>query len=105
LREYLRRAVVDLGPLRHRDFRLLFGGQAVSLFGSEMTYIAVPYQAYLLTHSSLVVGLLGAAELGPLLVMALVGGALADAPAIAAVRPPQLALRATFSQAQPFMIS
>ena len=79
MREFLRRAVVDLGPLRHRDFRLLFWGQAVSLFGSEMTYIAVPYQAYLLTHSSLVVGLLGAAELGPLLVMALVGGALADA--------------------------
>ncbi len=79
MRDLLRCAVVDLGPLRHRDFRLLFWGQAVSLFGSEMTYIAVPYHAYLLTHSSLVVGLLGAAELGPLLVMALVGGALADA--------------------------
>jgi MFS family permease len=79
LRALLGRAVVDLGPLRHREFRLLFWGQAVSLFGSEMTYIAVPYQAYQLTRSSLVVGLLGAAELVPLLVMALVGGALADA--------------------------
>ena len=71
---------VDVGPLRrHRDFRLLFIGRGVTLLGSEITYVAVPFQAYQLTHSSLVVGLLSAAELVPLLVMALVGGALADA--------------------------
>jgi MFS family permease len=39
----------------------------------------VPYQVYELTHSSLAVGLLGLAELGPLLLTAFVGGALADA--------------------------
>ena len=71
---------VDLGPLRrHRDFRLLFVGRGVSLLGSEITYVAVPFQAYELSHSSLIVGLLSAAKLVPLLVMALVGGALADA--------------------------
>jgi MFS family permease len=44
-----------------------------------ITYVALPYQAYQLSGSSLVVGLLSLAELGPLLVTAFVGGALADA--------------------------
>jgi MFS family permease len=80
VRAALRLATIDVGPLRrHRDFRLLFAGQAVSFFGSMITFVAVPYQAYQLTGSSLVVGLLSLAELGPLLVMAFVGGALADA--------------------------
>jgi MFS family permease len=73
-------AVVDIGPLRrHRDFRLLFVGQTVSFLGSMVTFVAVPYQAYELTGSSLVVGLIALAELVPLLGMAFVGGALADA--------------------------
>jgi MFS family permease len=73
-------ATIDVGPLRrHRDFRLLFTGQAVSFFGSMVTYVAIPYQVYSLTGSSLLVGLLGLAELAPLLVTALVGGTLADA--------------------------
>lgn len=72
-------ARIDLGPLRRsRDFRLLFVGQGVSLFGSMVTYVALPYQAYQLSHSSLVVGLLSLAELVPLLVTAFVGGVLAD---------------------------
>ncbi|HET6815786.1 MAG TPA: MFS transporter [Mycobacteriales bacterium] len=76
----LRRATLDLGPLRRsRDFRLLFAGQAVSFTGSMVTYVALPYQLYSLTHSSLLVGLLGLTELGPLLVTALLGGAIADA--------------------------
>jgi MFS family permease len=44
-----------------------------------LTYVALPYQVYRLTHSSLAVGLLGLAELGPLLVTVFLGGALADA--------------------------
>ena len=44
-----------------------------------ITYVALPYQAYQLSGSSLVVGLLSLAELGPLLFTAFVGGALADA--------------------------
>jgi MFS family permease len=71
---------MDVRPLRrHRDYRLLFIGQGVSAFGSMFTYVALPYQAYQLSGSSLVVGLLSLAELAPLLVMAFVGGALADA--------------------------
>ena len=72
--------MIDIGPLRrHRDFRLLVGARAVSFFGSMVTYVALPYQVYRLTGSSLVVGLLGLAELGPLLATAFLGGALADA--------------------------
>ncbi len=80
LRRLFRLAVMDVGPLRrHRDYRLLFAGQALSFFGSMVTYVAVPYQVYQLTGSSLAVGLLSLAALAPLLVTALVGGAVADA--------------------------
>ncbi|HEV8579042.1 MAG TPA: MFS transporter [Thermoanaerobaculia bacterium] len=70
---------MDLKPLRrHRDFRSLFAAQFVSFLGSMVTYVALPYQMFKLTGSSLAVGLLGLAELLPLLVTAFVGGALAD---------------------------
>ncbi len=73
-------ATVDLTPLRrHRDFRLLFIGRMVSLFGSMITSVAVPYQVYQLTHSVLLVGMLGLAELAALVAFAMLGGALADA--------------------------
>ena len=70
---------MDLTPLRHRDFRLLYTAQFVSLLGTMITYVALPYQMYRLTGSSLSVGLLGLAELLPLLTTAFIGGALADA--------------------------
>jgi MFS family permease len=70
---------MDLRPLRrHRDYRLLYAAQFVSLLGSMVTYVALPYQVYSLTHSSFAVGLLGLAELLPLLTTAFLGGALAD---------------------------
>jgi MFS family permease len=75
----LRRLAVDLTPLRaNRDFRLVFSANAISSFGSFITYVAIPYQVYKLTDSPLAVGWLGVAELIPLLVTAFVGGALAD---------------------------
>src|SRR5262249_46259305 len=71
---------LNLAPLRkHRDYRLLYTGQLVSMFGSIITYVAVPYQFFELTHSSFVVGMLGASQLIPLLLFALLGGAYADA--------------------------
>ncbi len=83
-RSALRRAVmsatVDVSPLREsREFRLLFIAQTVSLAGTMITYVAVPFQAYALTRSSLVVGLVSFTELVPILLMSFVGGALADA--------------------------
>jgi MFS family permease len=74
------RARPDLSPLRHSaDFRRLYAGQAASFAGSMITYVAEPFQIYQLTHSSLMVGLLSVAELVPLVLAALLGGALADA--------------------------
>jgi MFS family permease len=70
---------MDLRPLRRRDYRLLYAAQFVSFLGTMMTYVALPYHVYRLTGSSLAVGLLGLAELVPLLATAFVGGALADA--------------------------
>jgi MFS family permease len=73
-------ATLDITPLRrHRDFRLLFIGRLVSFFGSMITVVAVPYQVYQLTHSVLLVGVLGLAELAALIGFAMLGGALADA--------------------------
>ena len=70
---------MDFGPLRrHRDYRSLYAAQFVSFLGTMVTYVALPYQMFKLTGSSLAVGLLGLAELLPLLVTAFVGGALAD---------------------------
>jgi MFS family permease len=80
LRKLFVTIAMDVGPLRrHRDFRLLFTGQMVTFLGSMVTYVALPYQAYQLSGSALIVGLLGIAEFAPLMVAALLGGALADA--------------------------
>jgi MFS family permease len=80
LRRFVGLATIDTGPLwRHREYRLLYVGQAFSFFGAMLTYVAIPYQVYQLTGSSLAVGLLSLAELVPLLFTAFIGGALADA--------------------------
>jgi MFS family permease len=71
--------ILDLSPLRrYRDFRLLYFGQFVSAFGSMISYVAVPYQVYVLTKSSFYVGLLGAVQVVPVLLLGMWGGALAD---------------------------
>jgi MFS family permease len=70
---------VDLTPLRNRDYRFLYTAQFVSLIGTMVTYVGLPYQMYRLTGSSFSVGLLGLVELVPLLATAFIGGAMADA--------------------------
>src|SRR4051812_23252031 len=54
-------------------------GYSVSLLGGAFTQVALFVQVFALTDSSLAVGLLGAAEFIPIIVLALVGGALPDA--------------------------
>jgi MFS family permease len=72
--------VIDLEPLRRfPQFRRLWLGLAVSQVGSQLTLVAVFYQVYLLTGSSLDVGLVSLAQLGPALVGSLLGGSVADA--------------------------
>jgi MFS family permease len=71
--------VVDVTPLRaSRDLRLLVAGNVVSGMGTQAALVALPFQIYTQTGSAFLTGLLGLVELGPLVVMALVGGALAD---------------------------
>lgn len=67
-----------LAPLRHRDFRLLFVGQSVSVVGNQMYAIALPFQILALGGSPLQLGtgftIFAAAQL----VTVLFGGALVD---------------------------
>ena len=72
--------LVDLTPLRiSRDFRLLFAGKSISDFGDEVIAVVVPFQVFQLTGSTLAVGLIGLAQLVPVFVFPIVGGAFADA--------------------------
>ncbi|NUP81173.1 MAG: MFS transporter [Nonomuraea sp.] len=70
---------MDTRPLAVPAYRRIWAGQAVSNVGVSATVVAVGQQVYDLTHSSLWVGLLGMANLIPLLVFGLWGGAVADA--------------------------
>jgi MFS family permease len=74
------RLLVDLTPLRaSRDFRLLFAGNSVSYLGRQLTVVAIPYQVFTITDSSLAVGMIGLVTLLPLVTFSLAGGAIADA--------------------------
>ncbi len=75
----LRRAAVDVRPLRHTNFRRQFLGQGVAFVGYQLTAVAVPVQMYAVTRSSLWVGLIGLAALVPLVVLGLYGGSVSDA--------------------------
>jgi len=68
-----------LVSLESRDFRLYYTGQIVSNVGTHMQQVALTWQLYLLTHSPLALGLLGAFKALPVLVFALGGGVVADA--------------------------
>lgn len=70
---------LDLNILRRNpNFRLLFIGQTVSFCGTMITSVALPYQIYHMTQSTLMVGLLSLVQLIPLLFTALLGGVFAD---------------------------
>ena len=76
----LRGILLDVEPLRRdRDFRFLWTGQLISGFGRQVTVVALPFQLYVLTGSTLAVGLLALVQLVPILIFALGGGAVADA--------------------------
>ncbi len=72
--------LLDVTPLRESaDFRRLWAGMSLSALGTRMTQIAIPFEVYRLTHSTLLVGILGFARLVPNLALSLLGGAYADA--------------------------
>ncbi len=75
-----RRLFIDLTPLRRsRDLRRLVSGELVSVLGNQLTTVAVPYQVYQLTRSSLDVGLVSITQLVPLIAGSLLGGSVVDA--------------------------
>ena len=70
---------MDWSPLKqNRNFRLLVIGQLFSLLGSNVTMVAVPYQVYRETGSSLWVGLASLIQLPFLIAGSLWGGAYGD---------------------------
>jgi MFS family permease len=72
--------LLDLTPLRRSgDYRKLITGLGVSVLGNQLTTVAVPFQVYAITRSSLVVGLVSLAQLFPLIFGSLLGGSLVDA--------------------------
>jgi hypothetical protein len=69
-----------LGPwsvLRNRNYSLLFWGQLISSAGTQMQVVAVSWQAFLLTHSAIALGLIGLIQAIPRLIFSLVGGVFA----------------------------
>ena len=76
----LRGLLLDTGPLRHdRDYRLLWSGQVVNGMGSQITRLAIPFQVYTLTGSTLAIAALTFVQLVPILAFALAARTLADA--------------------------
>jgi MFS family permease len=53
-------------------------GQIVSLVGTQMRLVAVPFQVYTITGSTVAVGLVGLVEVVPLIVFSIIGGSIAD---------------------------
>lgn len=64
--------------LRHRDYRLLWFGQLVSMAGTQIQVVALAWQVYALTNSPLQLGLLGLLRAGPVMILSMVGGVFAD---------------------------
>lgn len=64
--------------LRHRDFRLLWLSQLVSITGSQMQTVALHWHVYVLTRSPLALGALGLTRVVPIIAFSLFGGVTAD---------------------------
>ena len=72
------RLALILRALRHRNFRLFFGGQFISLSGTWMQTVAQSWLVYRLTGSAVLLGFISFAGLFPVFLFATIGGAVAD---------------------------
>ncbi len=80
MRSRARGLFLDTAPLRHdRDYRWIWSGQVVSGIGNQITRVALPFQVYVLTGSTLAIAALTLFQLVPILLFALGAGSLADA--------------------------
>jgi len=67
--------LLDVSPLRDfPSYRLMWLGQSVNGIVNQVTRVALPYQVYVLTHSTLAIAGLTIAQLVPLLLFSLAGG-------------------------------
>ena len=66
------------GVFRHRNYRLFFAGQLLSLMGSWMQTIGQAWLVYKLTGSPLALGLIGFLQQGPVFFFSVLGGTVAD---------------------------
>ncbi|MGB7537416.1 MAG: MFS transporter, partial [Anaerolineales bacterium] len=64
--------------LHHRNFRLLWTGQFISVSGSQMQSAAILWQVYALTHDPLALGLVGLCRLVPVFLFGILSGVVAD---------------------------
>ncbi len=67
-----------LRAFRHRDFRLFWGGQMISLIGTWMQSVGQAWVVLELTHSPFKLGVISALQFGPMLFLSFLAGALAD---------------------------
>jgi len=67
-----------LRALKHRNYRLFFAGQLISLIGTWMQTVAQSWLIYRLTGSTILLGLVGFASQFPVFLFAPLGGAVAD---------------------------
>ena len=100
--------------LRHRDFRLFWSGQMVSLMGTWMQTVAQGWLMHRLTDSPAMLGLLGFAQFVPSTIFSLFAGVLADrvdkrkliltTQVLATIQALTMALVVTLGIVQPWMI-
>src|SRR2546429_876470 len=64
--------------LRHRNYRLFFWGQLVSLIGTWMQQTAMSWFVYEITNSKLLLGTVAAVGSAPMMLFSIWGGSLAD---------------------------
>ncbi|MGB2873843.1 MAG: MFS transporter [Gaiellaceae bacterium] len=67
-----------LTPLRHRDFRVLWAGMAISLLGDGIFLIAVAWESYLLWNAPAALSIVGIGMTVPTVVFLLAGGVVSD---------------------------
>src|SRR6266508_742442 len=73
-----RAGMASLSALRHRDFRLFWGGQLVSLIGTWMQSVGQAWLVLELTQSPFQLGFVNALQFTPILLLSAVGGAMSD---------------------------
>jgi MFS family permease len=73
-----RRFPAALGALAHRDFRVFWIGQLVSLVGTWMQSVSQSWLVLELTGSPFKLGLVGTLQFAPMLLFSLVAGVIAD---------------------------